>query len=94
VQNNIATNPPQISQQIHSVTHISSANPPSSEPKAELVREVYEDGRVYEGPVLNGMKEGKGILTYPDGAYYEGEFSKNRMHGYGVLYYRVGKPAY
>jgi hypothetical protein len=31
---------------------------------------MYEDGRVYEGPLLNGMKDGQGKLTYPDGAYY------------------------
>lgn len=63
-------------------------------PKVEVVKEVYEDGRIYEGPVLHDMKEGKGKLTYPDGAYYEGNFSKNKMHGYGTLFYRVGKPAY
>lgn len=59
-----------------------------------MVKEVYEDGRIYEGPILSGMKEGEGKLTYPDGAYYEGNFSKNKMHGYGTLYYRIGKPAY
>jgi hypothetical protein len=35
-----------------------------------MVKEMYEDGRVYEGPLLNGMKDGQGKLTYPDGAYY------------------------
>jgi hypothetical protein len=66
----------------------------SSYPKVEIVKEMYEDGRVYEGSVLNGIKEGEGKLIYPDGAYYEGHFSENKMHGFGTLYYRVGKPAY
>lgn len=60
----------------------------------EVIREVYEDGRVYEGPIINEMKEGEGKLTYADGAYYEGHFSKNKMHGFGTLYYRINKPAY
>lgn len=32
--------------------------------------ETYENGRRYEGTTLDGMKHGKGKLTFEDGAYY------------------------
>ena len=36
---------------------------------------------LYEGPLVNGVREGFGKLTYPDGAVYEGEFSNNLPSG-------------
>jgi hypothetical protein len=33
-------------------------------------------GYVYEGDWVEGVKEGKGTITYPDGAVYEGGWSK------------------
>ena len=58
------------------------------------VREHYEDGRSFEGEVIDGVKEGYGKLTYSDGAYYEGNFYNDQMHGKGTLFYVPGSPAY
>lgn len=38
-------------------------------------------GDVYEGPLVNGVREGFGKLTYADGSIYEGEFSNNLPSG-------------
>ena len=59
-----------------------------------LVTEQYEDGRKFEGTMLNGRKHGHGKLTYSDGAYYEGEFKDDKMEGRGTLFYGPGLPAY
>lgn len=53
-----------------------------------------EEGRWYEGYVLNGKKQGNGKLMFQDGAFYEGEFKNGQMHGKGTLYYNTSKPAY
>lgn len=39
---------------------------------------------------MNGMKHGKGVLTYPNGTAYEGEFAKGFEHGYGQRKYEDG----
>ena len=36
---------------------------------------------VYEGPLVNGVREGFGKLTYADGSVYEGEFANNLPSG-------------
>lgn len=54
----------------------------------------YEDGRKYEGTMVNRIKHGHGKLTYPDGAYYEGEFFEGLMEGKGTLFYGPNQPAY
>lgn len=56
--------------------------------------EEYEDGRKFEGTLVNGAKEGHGKLTYSDGAYYEGDFRKDKMEGKGTLFYGLDRPAY
>ena len=40
----------------------------------------YNDGK-YIGQVLNGLKEGKGIMYYNDGDRYEGEFRNDKREG-------------
>lgn len=49
---------------------------------------------MFEGFIINGVKEGFGKLSYPEGPYYLGNFQNDKMHGMGVLYYDEGKPAY
>lgn len=44
-----------------------------------FVVEEYEDGRKFEGTLVNGVKEGHGKLIYSDGAYYEGDFKNDKM---------------
>ena len=36
--------------------------------------QIYVDGIKYEGDYLDGLKTGKGILTYSDESYYTGDF--------------------
>ena len=35
------------------------------------------DGSVYEGELLEGMKDGKGRIKWPDGSKYEGEWQRD-----------------
>ena len=50
----------------------------------------YSDGKLkYEGDILDGKYEGKGIYYYNDEGHnrYEGEWKKGLKHGKGILYY-------
>ena len=49
------------------------------------------DGSEYEGDVVQGKKEGKGILKFKDGTIYEGEFKDDDFHGNGILKYNNGR---
>jgi hypothetical protein len=44
------------------------------------------NGSLYEGYVVNNLKEGKGIFTFANGNIYEGEFKDDMRHGKGTLY--------
>jgi hypothetical protein len=50
-----------------------------------MARIIYVDGSVYEGPVSNGVYEGKGIMTNPDGSKYAGPFVNGLMNGSGFF---------
>lgn len=53
--------------------------------------ENQEDNTVYEGEFKDGVKCGKGKLTYNDGTVYEGEFSDNVIHGNGIMKFANGR---
>jgi hypothetical protein len=38
---------------------------------------------IYTGEVLNGMRNGRGVLTYANGNEYNGHFLNNDFHGKG-----------
>ncbi|VEU34014.1 unnamed protein product [Pseudo-nitzschia multistriata] len=40
---------------------------------------------VYEGEMVDGKREGRGICLFSDGTLYEGEWKRNKEHGYGTL---------
>jgi hypothetical protein len=40
---------------------------------------------VYEGEMLNGEREGKGICLYNNNTLYEGQWKRNKEHGFGTL---------
>ena len=44
----------------------------------------------YNGPRVNGKKEGKGIYLYPNGSRYEGYFKNDKKEGPGIFYYING----
>ena len=49
----------------------------------------YDDGR-YVGQVVNGLREGKGIMYFNDGERYEGDFKNDKKEGKGIYYYNDG----
>ena len=49
------------------------------------------DGSEYEGDIVQGKKDGRGILKFRDGTIYEGEFRDDNFNGNGVLKYFNGR---
>ncbi|MEO5376198.1 MAG: SUMF1/EgtB/PvdO family nonheme iron enzyme [Magnetococcus sp. DMHC-6] len=49
-----------------------------------------ESGVLYEGELLNGLKDGHGVQTWPDGARFEGEFKKGVRTGPGLFIWPDG----
>jgi len=47
-------------------------------------------GDVYEGECKNGLREGKGKLTYLNGDVYEGEWKADKYNGKGKLTFKNG----
>ncbi|WP_165452705.1 stalk domain-containing protein [Paenibacillus thalictri] len=55
----------------------------------------YENSTVYEGPFVNDVRSGKGIVTNRYGSkIYEGEYKNDMKNGYGKQYDDFGKLAY
>lgn len=50
----------------------------------------YLDGSKYEGDLLNGKREGSGIMTWADGDKYVGNYKADKESGYGVFYWQSG----
>lgn len=48
----------------------------------------YETGDVYKGPLVNGLRHGKGEFQFKNGNRYEGEFHQGNIHGEGTFYYK------
>jgi hypothetical protein len=59
-----------------------------------MVEEEYQDGSIYYGEKLNGLRHGFGRFSYADGGVYEGDWKFGTMDGHGKLYYPSGKLAY
>ena len=50
----------------------------------------YPNGDVYEGNFINGVREGKGIMTYAEqGTKYDGEWKNNLKEGIGKMTFGV-----
>ena len=52
---------------------------------------VYEEGGMYEGQWLAGVRHGQGKNTSATGNVYEGEFVKDRRHGHGKYIFADGE---
>lgn len=50
----------------------------------------YDNGDVYEGEMLNGMKNGQGKMIYANGNIYEGEWQDDFQNGRGKMTYANG----
>ena len=51
--------------------------------KMETIRN--KDGSVYEGPLVDGKRTGKGTLTWPSGDIYEGDWRDDKRNGKGTM---------
>lgn len=49
-----------------------------------------QDGTIYKGDFLNGLRHGNGIMLFSNGAVYEGEFQYGQRSGLGVYTYETG----
>ena len=52
---------------------------------------VYQNGSIYVGPWLNGMRHGVGKCMFWDGSEYEGEFEEDCYHGRGKMTWSNGE---
>ncbi|MHC1745935.1 MAG: PDZ domain-containing protein [Negativicutes bacterium] len=71
-------------------TSANNSNPVLEANKTYQVVRNYANGDRYEGDVVNGNLQGKGVFTWANGDRYEGDFVNNRMHGKGILTYANG----
>jgi len=46
--------------------------------------EISKEGETYNGPLVNGLKQGEGKLQWSTGQTFEGEFFKDHLHGVGL----------
>ena len=46
--------------------------------------EVWDNGDVFEGYIVNGEKNGRGRMIYEDGTVYVGTWKNDKYHGYGT----------
>ena len=42
-------------------------------------------GESYDGDLVDGIREGKGVYRYDDGTYYEGDWISGKKHGVGKM---------
>jgi len=54
------------------------------------VREVYPNGSVYEGPIVNGKRNGYGTFSVYNGNKYVGNFVDGDYNGQGTFYFANG----
>jgi len=60
-------------------------------PCGEGILENYKDNSIYNGNVLNGVKEGYGELKFEDGTIYKGEFKNDKFNGKGKIIFSNGR---
>lgn len=51
---------------------------------------TYQDGSVYGGSWVDGMRHGKGKCVFVDGSEYDGEFREGNFHGHGKMTWNDG----
>ena len=60
-------------------------------PCGEGIFENYKENWVYNGNVVNCMKNGYGELKYEDGTIYKGEFKDDKYEGKGKIIFSNGR---
>lgn len=51
---------------------------------------TYQDGSVYGGSWVDGMRHGRGKCIFVDGSEYEGDFREGNFHGHGKMTWNDG----
>jgi hypothetical protein len=51
---------------------------------------TYQDGSVYSGSWVDGMRHGQGKCIFVDGSEYEGDFREGNFHGHGKMTWNDG----
>ena len=49
-----------------------------------------KDGTKYEGEMIKGAKDGRGVQIYENGARYDGGWKNDKNHGFGRLINALG----
>jgi len=64
---------------------------PAATPDQRVESQInYDDGGTYVGTTLNGVPDGRGVLTFPNGARYEGDIKNGKTEGQGTFTYADG----
>lgn len=64
--------------------------PVAATPNQRVKGRMEYDGDVYEGDILNGLRDGQGTYTYEDGSKYVGEFKSDDFNGRGTFTFADG----
>ena len=72
----------------HKIKYIGNFNKNIPNKKGKLLNLV--ENSIYEGDIVNGKKEGKGIIKFNDGTIYEGDFINDKYEGNGKLTFKNG----
>lgn len=66
--------------------------PPLEKPKGATLVKVFkfQDGRVFEGVLASGKREGWGRQIWSNGCFYEGYWSNDMQNGFGRFIYSDG----
>lgn len=51
----------------------------------------YGDGTIYEGDMVQGIRQGLGVCFYPSGNIYVGQFRNGSMEGEGTMFFDSGE---
>ena len=60
-------------------------------PYGQGIMENYRDNYVYNGNIINGIKNGYGELKMKDGTIYKGEFKEDKFDGKGKIIFSNGR---
>jgi hypothetical protein len=62
-------------------------------PNGQGILQAFQNGKLvlkYEGNMLNGTMNGKGVIISADGGRYEGDWINNRKNGKGIMTFADG----
>jgi hypothetical protein len=56
-----------------------------------MPHKVFENGDVYDGDLVNGIRHGKGKTVMKNGNSYEGAYENDKRNGVGLYTFSNGK---